>query len=456
MRVNSEIVNVGPRATVSALYRSIVNPFVTVHPVLDDHRSSSLLEWVVTGEQSVRFILPNFSFEEALAGGTPGSSPSLHRTVDALAAFLGLMAEPGDCVVVSDQGVPTQLSAPLSHVSYITFRELLQHVREIQVEPAIVPWGWDPPTRQLAAQLGISRSLPSAESVLFVNSRKFSAVFDTVDDTTGICLFDERFGLVCATVEEFRSGVAHLLDQGFTGWVAKSALSTSGRNRILGRLQLTNANQLGWLQKRLQRDGYVYLEPWTRPIRECGIQLTVPRSGSGSSDIEVIGVTELITDHTGRYRGSVVCDEVDPMWQLAVEHAVRAGREAARVGYFGPMGVDCMQFVLPDGRQVTRMCNDINGRLTMGRLALQLQKGLDRAHGAVWIHSAINDHQEDFGTSAVFPARVDSGVVETIKVSPGLIGGRAPAVDSWLYVTDGPQAARNLAQSVREQFEIEK
>lgn len=403
----------------------------------------------------MRLILPNFSFEEALVGGNLGQSRPLQRTVDALASFLGLMAEPGDCVLVSDGGVPAQLSTPLSHVRYITSDTLGEILREGQSELSAVPWGWDLPARQLADQLGMSLPIPPAESVLFVNSRKFSAAFDSVDDKAG-GLFDERFGLICTTVDEFRDGVAHLADQGFTGWVAKSALSTSGRNRILGRSQPISANHQGWLVRRLQRDGYVYLEPWARPIRECGIQLDVPDSGLDDGAVEVVGVAELITDQTGRYRGSILSNEIDPIWSLAVEHAVRVGREAARVGYFGPMGVDCMQFVLPDGRQAMRFCNDVNGRLTMGRLALQLQQGLNRAHGAVWIHSTVRDRQEDSTTRADFPAGAESGVVETIEVSPGRVGDRSPVVDSWLYVTDGPQTARNLAQSVREQFEIEK
>ena len=223
-----------------------------------------------------------------------------------------------------------------------------------------------------------------------------------------------------------------------------------------GRSKKLSIRQPEWLRKQLDNHGYVYLEPWLPVVRECGIQLDISPPDQAGPGVELVGVTELITNRHGRYLGSLLSARNDTLWQPAVKHAVMIGRRAKDLGYFGPLGVDCMQVLLPGGRRRLRLCHDINGRLTMGRLALQLRCQLDTTNTGVWLHSRISDRPEDYRTAGKHPAIDCAGIVEVVKVSPGMIGNQPTAVDSWLCVTNGLEAAQNLALTVRRSVEVQK
>jgi hypothetical protein len=224
---------------------------------------------------------------------------------------------------------------------------------------------------------------------------------------------------------------------------------------MTGHSAVLSQNQREWLRKQLDSSGYVYLEPWLPVMRECGIQMEISATAPIGADIQLVGIAELITDRTGRYLGSVVSDEVDPLWHPAIDHAALIGRQAAKLGYFGPLGIDCMQVMLPDGRQVLRLCHDINGRLTMGRLALQLQCRMNAGNTGVWLLSIVSDRSEDPGTIRKYPAFKSADIVQVIKVSPGRIDDQPAAVDSWFYETSCLEAARNLVQLIRRHVEMQ-
>ena len=365
------------------------------------------------------------------------------------------MGTTGDVVVVSNNGRPAEIPDVLSHVDYLTVDELSERVSTTAAEITLLPWGWDSSARELADRLGARTSIPSHESVMAVNSRLFSAEFDVLKDAADSVLFDGQFGQICHSCEEFQAGIKHLAAQQIDQWVAKPAWSTAGRSRLPGRSDLLNNNQQGWLRKQLASYKYVYLEPWLPVIRECGVQLEISATAGASAAVTIVGITELITDRTGRYRGSIMANSVDPFWQPAIDHAKLVGERAARLGYFGPLGIDSMQIELPDGQRLLRLCNDINGRLTMGRLALELWQSHGSENTGIWLHSAITNRPEDDGTCRNLPAANTVDIVDTVRVSPRWIGGHSTAVDSCLYVTNGPQAVQDVVQAVRQYVRIE-
>ena len=404
----------------------------------------------------MRVLYPNLSFEEAIAGHTSGPNASLQRIVDSLAPLVGIMGTAGDAVVVADSGRPAEIPEVLSHVDYLTVDEISERVSTTGAAVTLMPWGWDSSARDLADRLGAKAAIPSHESVMVVNSRLFSAEFDMLADAADSVFFNGQFGQICKSSEQFQAGIEHLTAQQIDQWFAKPAWSTAGRSRLPGRSDVLNENQQGWLRKQLTTCEYVYLEPWLPVIRECGIQLDISATTDSSVAVTIIGTTELITDRTGRYRGSIMATGVDPFWQPAVEHAKLVGQQAAKLGYFGPLGIDSMQIELPDGQRLLRLCNDINGRLTMGRLAFGLWQSLGCENTGIWLHSTITNRSEDDGTCRNFPAANTVNIVDSVRVSPRRIGGHPIAVDSCLYVTNGLQAVQDVVQAVRQYVRLEK
>lgn len=406
----------------------------------------------------MRVIYPNLSFEDSISGRKPPSGSALQDVVDSLVPFSGLLGNQDDVVVVAGSGLPAGLPPALSHVRYLTADQLLADANASVESISVVPWGWDHSARQLAAALNPAMSVPSQESILEVNSRRFSAAFDTADVDGRNLPFDGTFGALCSSEQEFQEALHVLAEHHFDAWIAKPAWSAAGRGRLSGRSGPLNSNQRGWLSKQFQQAGYVWLEPWLPVVQECGVQLQISpvKSGDETAEVEVVGVTGLLTDGAGRYRGSLVSHQPDPLWQPTMRQAIAIGQKAGKMGYFGPLGVDSMQVVLPDGQQTVRLCHDINGRLTMGRLALQFLSLVRPDQTGLWLQSAVGDSLPDSLSFQDSPSGRGLAVVEAMRVSPQLIGGRPPEIESWFYVVEGPQKSQNPVQLSQLQAGIRK
>jgi hypothetical protein len=97
-------------------------------------------------------------------------------------------------------------------------------------------------------------------------------------------------------------------------------------------------------------------------------------------------------DDAGRFRGSRVAAKwgglLDPevarfLFGGAAVHELYAGRAAAALarrlpGYAGPVGIDAMVHRRANGSLALRAVVEVNVRMTMGRVALQLWKKLGR------------------------------------------------------------------------------
>ena len=159
----------------------------------------------------------------------------------------------------------------------------------------------------------------------------------------------------------------------------------------------------------------------------------------------------MITDESGRYRGSVVHSlrhegsSHESLWQPAIEHGHHVAEAAAANGYFGAIGIDCMIFRGPrDNRRWLRLSHDINGRLTMGRVALSLCRLLEPGETGFWLHSTAEFVRQNQN-------RIDkvSGCgVRMISTSPGQIGGRVAKLGTALYVSTDHEALKAIRMQI--------
>lgn len=154
--------------------------------------------------------------------------------------------------------------------------------------------------------------------------------------------------------------------------------------------------QLGWLEKMLARYKALLVEPWLPKVLDLSWQFVVR-----DESVQSLGLTRFITDPRGQYLGHVVgqpWQDVDASLRKALfsgpapllaagEKITRAFVERLRAqGFRGPCGVDAIVFADPNesGRWRIQPLGELNARLTMGRLALSLQRFITAGQPAIW------------------------------------------------------------------------
>ena len=404
---------------------------------------------------------PNLRFEDQLAGRLGAGGESLRRLTAELSIQCGLAASAGDVVLVEDDGIPEQLPECLQHVRFLTKANLLQELSRESWQ--LQPWGWSPAAAELVRSLGLEQEVPDLQAIRRVNTRAFAAEFDilmelpelatvsNVRRVPGVPPHVAAFSRLCYTQAEVLSALDEF-SEGDTGrWVIKANLSHAARNRLLGAGRCLTDAQQAWLAGRFSLGDPVSVEPWVGRLGECGLQWTVEEA-KGGYGLQFRGAAEMLTDAGGQYRGSVIgvggeLAERTCWWQAAVEHGRRVAEAAGTLGFRGALGIDCM-LIEWRGRRFLRPCHDINGRQTMGRLALRLESRLpDRWYG-VWCHiseKSVANAMDFHGGSDVFGVCSES-------TSPVQVGGRPCLLQTRLLFSQDRSrvvhAAARLAEAI--------
>jgi hypothetical protein len=412
--------------------------------------------------------VPNPLFEAELEG-LPGQLPqTLAELVAELSLLSGLAAAAEDVILV-DRPVPREL-LPISLRTgrYLTGAELRRELNSLSTAERqqwrLQPWGWSASALDLVRSLRLTQPVPDVKAVRWVNTREFAASLDvTVTETGELC--EPRFGWLCRSEAEVLAALQACEQAGDAQWVIKANISHAARNRLLGAGAVLTASQRQWLQRRLAALECVSVEPWVERIAECGLQWTIGETPvcAEPASIEFVGACALLTDRGGEYRGSVIrrTSAAAAWWRPAESWGRRIAEQAAACGFRGPLGIDCMLF-RRRGRLELRVAHDINGRQTMGRLALGLRNWLGASDVGVWCHPATvaaEIHLERLREIA------DSGVT-VHSTSPTHWDGRAARLQTCLLISEdtkkmqqavatltGPATARNCLREVRPQDE---
>lgn len=325
------------------------------------------------------FFFGNFDFEHHLA--TAGFHPSaklLERNAELATSWLSL-ADDGDYVwcplrsgtsferflqQIADQGLPRI--------------RLVCDLSEVPADVEFVPWGWTQALRGLVARRQWLGRAPEIDVVREVNSRHFSYELETR------C----RMGLPGSSAVRELARLESAVEQAKTvspRVILKANWGMSGRERMVVDGPLTEV-VLAWVQRRLLSQGVVFVEPWVSHQEEVGIQVHIPEHGAS----QLVGVTRLISDDKGQYRGSVFAlspaeeTEFHERWRLAIEMALEVADRLRHRGYFGPLGIDAMRYQSSAGTIALRPLQDINARWTMGRLSLGWRRFLQPGEWGLW------------------------------------------------------------------------
>lgn len=392
----------------------------------------------------MRLIVPNLTFEDDLAERRAKVSVHAQRALKELAPLMGHVANNSDLVVVPEVPRSEDLPDSLRHVRFCTLEDL--HVAGAADATSILPWGWTQPLRSMATGLEFDLThVPSASSVYEVNSRRFNARHDVL-----LAVDDGMFGLLCDSTDAWADGVRVLQDKGYNRWVTKPQISRAGRNRLLGSGCDLNDQQRGWLNKQLLQSGGVYLEPWVQVIDECGLQFEIAGPENGSQ-ADFVGIAQLINDDVGRYHGSLIAADgrLEESWQAAISHGLMVCRAAQTAGYWGPLGIDAFRFALPSGEIAMRVSNDLNGRFTMGRVALHLRKCLQSGEYGLWTHYVVPADSLGFAAHLETFSDLEAIGVRTVATSPLEVAGGSVRQGTALLIGQSRAQLLEVAQKIQ-------
>jgi hypothetical protein len=389
--------------------------------------------------RTMSLLVGNFDFEHQLSPSGPRTLPASIRKLNGEMAFcLAAIAQGGDCVWVPELPEP----GFARHLMEIGLPEL-QFVREEAAVPAgttLLPWGGSSAVKAWGMRSGWRCECPDPAAVVTANSREFSSSLES----------EWNCGLPGArairSVEEFEGAVADF--RGAAGWVAKANFGMSARERCLGRGSPPSEQAVRWVRKQLARNQAVYFEPWVDRIAEFGFQFTIPPAGEPRLE----GITPLLTDAVGTYRGSRLnpasCPGTEGEMAEPLAIAARAAQSVQQLGYFGPLGIDAMRYRTSAGEPRWRPVQDINARLTMGRLALGWRRCVSAEAHAAWLFepwmgkNQIDQHLERLQRSLPTGVRL-------LRTSPATVGGQPATRIALLVVAPSGDALLAAESQIR-------
>ncbi len=340
--------------------------------------------------------------------------------------------QPGDCLWTPEPP-DVEFASHLARLGLSDIR-FVGDVDDVPTGTTLVPCGWCGAADDWAAKNDWRREAPDLAVVAEVNSREFSSALEMEWDV-GL-----PGAVTLRSMSELERAVTAAAQRD-AGWVIKARFGMSARERILGRrgqAQLQDGarpQDREWARRRLERGEPLFFEPWVEAIAEFGCQFSVPPMGAPRLE----GVTGLLTDAQGTYRGSrlfVVGEEggrgrldKDPL-----EIVERAARRIQEAGYFGPLGVDVMQYRTSAGQIRWRPLQDINARWTMGRVALGWRRILPPDAAADWLHFRWPGQPDpaDSRLTSVLGELPDD--VRVVRTSPLEVGGRPATLGTALVI----------------------
>lgn len=378
-----------------------------------------------------RFFLGNFDFEHELAdpSGWRASRHVQRLLAERASAWIAL-ADDGDWIwtpePITESFWDELAAAGLPRVHGVTCFD-----KPSTTDIKLVPWGWTTRLAGLASSWSSKQGEavssdgrpPDLNAVRLGNSREWAF---QVECRLNVALPGaarlEQLSDLASFVERSARLFGELPDK--HAWVIKANYGMSGRERILGRGSRLSEPQQRWLQRRLASDHAVFFEPWLIILAEAGLQWDVPQLGFGEP--KLLGVTPLLCDSQGVYRGSRIAWEtnIPTEWQFAVEPGQHVTGQLQQLGYVGPVGIDAAIYETPNGQRIVRPLQDINARFTLGRVALGFRRWLQPDEQAVWWHVTQED---DVAKKLPHDARV-------IRTSPARIGEQPAQHQSLLVI----------------------
>ncbi|MBX2800331.1 MAG: ferritin-like domain-containing protein [Myxococcales bacterium] len=413
---------------------------------IDDGFIEQLATTEVSRGRVPRLLWFNPGVEDEIAGR---SATAGQRAVQQeLAVLIGLAARSGDAVVAPRP--PTSFLSAWRGIGLVVpqFVEQLG-ARQLPDERVaeVVPWGWSPQVAAACAVHG-GRWEPRWRQL---HSKAWAAerLVHWSRQHPGL-VAPEHLGVVCTSEHAVEEALQRMAEApGDTCWI-KAAFSAAGRHRL--RVHRLEPPQRTWLQRALQQ-GEVVVERHLDVRAELSAQVEIGDDGVRLRGVVRFGACRAV------FRGAVVGKPTHglPSDVLRAVHqhtlldrlgaaATWVGEQAAERGYRGPLGVDAL-LVQHEGEVRLKPVSEINPRLTMGRLCLEVQRRVRGVGG--WLFLPVRALTAA-GTDPVDFLRRAQGRVEVVVATNPPEQARHVLTVLWLSATHraGVHAWRQLLASL--------
>lgn len=254
----------------------------------------------------------------------------------------------------------------------------------------LLPWGWSPAAHFMLKSLKEKCSPDFKNSPVYswhdihktLFERKTSLDFlNRLLENHPLNLFLERqrTGIILTTAEDIE-----ILLTRQCPLVLKAPLSSSGRGiQIIRKAELNTSNKQ-WISGVLKQQGYMIAEPYLDKITDLSFQFKINDQG----EPEYLGYSLFETNSNGQYKstyihpkiGSLVpagrYNEVLNLIEITAELLAKNLQNSIYTTWHrGLMGIDAL--IYQDGKDFKiQPCIEINSRMNMGILAMQLEKYL--------------------------------------------------------------------------------
>lgn len=326
----------------------------------------------------------------------------------------------------------------------------------------LTPWAWGPDSLKLLTPLfSLVRETATAATERFnaalgrLYSKAWSAELlrELLHDHSRepwLCPVDV-VGIEVQTFDDALAAIRAIRERGHHRVVAKEAVGLAGRNAIrLWENEIREA-QCAWLNRALQGDRTLVVEPWLERTLDFSIQYEMTVRG-----LRVRGYTGLINDGRGQFVANWAAPNARSKIPAAVARQLRGPADVAfrlqqlfeavrvrlesklsAVGFLGPIGMDALVYRGEDGRERLKPIVEINPRYTMGRVTLELMN--QTASGRFGCFRLINRR----GLSASGYANFSSCAQDLERRFPVRLAGEpVPRIDEGLLALNDPTQAR--------------
>jgi len=254
------------------------------------------------------------------------------------------------------------------------------------------PWAWSPDAAKMLLPYAKKVSKPSiwqwcGETPAVYFSKEIGT---RLEQKLGLT---EGTGVFCYDLDEAMAELKAKLKHGDVLLKAAYACAGRGHRRISQDSSPEEARP--WIEKTLKQHGGLMVEPWLERVLDFSslyeIGMTEALANEPPKPVaKWIGMTRIENDARGKFLGTIV----HPKWGSDLDTDLREflfrEREVVKFyrqklpdilpeilpGYRGAVGVDAMVFLAPDGGYGLRYVVELNVRMTMGRVALELHKKL--------------------------------------------------------------------------------
>ena len=236
------------------------------------------------------------------------------------------------------------------------------------------PWAWSPEASQLFEPFAqqVSKKIKDQWRAPVPSSWLSKEIGYLLEKRIG-SLEDNR--PVCRDVEHALSMISN------HSVVYKPGYGCAGKGFRIAKEK--NSELEKWLSATIKENGFVIAEPWVQRVEDFSVHYHVE-----NGRVDFLGATKVVNDHRGRFRGI----DVAPRWSKLIDQELTTflykeelfGRWYHEIipeelgslldQYNGPASIDAMVWRDSDGKLRLRKVVELNVRMTMGRVALDLQK----------------------------------------------------------------------------------